>query len=437
MPFKNKIRLPFYLSRPQYPVEETIYRKTDGSRRVQKSIISKELEARTEWMPELIHERFTIALRHDFVHVYNDQFTGPVRINGAYEIGWIDDRDFPIAPAKFKVFDEWFNANNSTCATCDDLDQMQLIDDHFVAPLEQGGTYVIDVAANDSICCAAPVFSIVSFDPAIIANAGISQLGILTITLQPAIASAVLSEVLRYRVVCGESTMDAGVSAAITGTGPAVCALPTDLTVSFDDDDPMPVAATFTWGNPGGAVHGWFYQLFAVANGIELLVSEGVTLLPTITINALGANKDFRMKVFSRCTTSGPWGGDSSPAILNFTTPKITVGVQNATIKITVYGVPDGTGKESIWIRAEIQQPGVGFADPVNVQGLISLQGSQSNQLPFDMDIAPGSPWVEYQFPGSFQPGWGYTYQSFMGSPDSVADFTNGAIVYNLGFLLS
>jgi len=434
MPFKNKIRLPFHLSRPQYPVEETIYRRTDGTRRVQKSIVSKEMEGRTDWMPEKIHERLTIALRHDIVNIYNDNFTGPVRINGAYEIAWIEDREFPVAPAKFKAFDEDFQANNSTCATCDDLDQMELIDDAFVQPLDQGGTYLINVAANDSLCCTNPVFSIVSFDPAIIANAAITQLGILTITLQPNVVSQALSEILRYRVACGDMVQDAGVSAAITGTGPAVCQIPTGpIEVIFDPADPMPIAAIFSWSAAFTPAFGWWFELYSMSNQIETLVTSGVVGAPTITINALTAGRDFRFKLYSRCTNNSANGGDSSPLILNFKTPTILINAGNATVVVTVTGVPDGSGKEQLIVRAEIQQ-NVTFNEPINVQGVINLQGNQFGAYPFNFDIVPGTPWAE-EFLFNVSPGWWYTMTAFMGSPDSVSEFGAPLNIYNLSFI--
>ena len=47
----NRVRLPFYLSKPQYPAEEDIYLKGNGRRVVLKSIVSKVMDGRTDYMP--------------------------------------------------------------------------------------------------------------------------------------------------------------------------------------------------------------------------------------------------------------------------------------------------------------------------------------------------------------------------------------------------
>ena len=79
----NRVRLPFYLSKPQYPAEEELYLKGNGRRVVLKSIVSKVMDGKTDYMPSLIHERLSIALRHDEVNIESDKYTGSVKLSGA------------------------------------------------------------------------------------------------------------------------------------------------------------------------------------------------------------------------------------------------------------------------------------------------------------------------------------------------------------------
>lgn len=119
MPFANRVRLPFYLSRPQFPVDEDVYLKANGTRRVLKSIVSKEYEATTDYMPQSVHERLAIALRHDSVKVEGEKVEAYIRINGAYAIEWQDFMDYPVAMARFKALEEAFVARNTKCETCE------------------------------------------------------------------------------------------------------------------------------------------------------------------------------------------------------------------------------------------------------------------------------------------------------------------------------
>lgn len=63
----NLIRLPAYLRKPNFPIEEKIYKKSDGTYRRQFATVEKEWEAVTDYYPEWLHERIVIALKHDHV----------------------------------------------------------------------------------------------------------------------------------------------------------------------------------------------------------------------------------------------------------------------------------------------------------------------------------------------------------------------------------
>ena len=57
MTFKNRIRLPFYLSRPQFPDEKNIFRLANGVAKVQSIVIRKVYEGETDYLTEDQHQR--------------------------------------------------------------------------------------------------------------------------------------------------------------------------------------------------------------------------------------------------------------------------------------------------------------------------------------------------------------------------------------------
>jgi hypothetical protein len=119
--FKNKVRLPFYLSKPNWNDDETIYVRSDGSIKVTKSVTQKEYEGATDWMNEDFHEKFKIALSHDEVNVYSEKYTGGIRKNGKYEPNYEDTTMENLAPASFKVFATPYLVRNDNCEVCEDF----------------------------------------------------------------------------------------------------------------------------------------------------------------------------------------------------------------------------------------------------------------------------------------------------------------------------
>src|SRR5687767_11228562 len=99
MPFRNRIRLPFYLTRPQFPRESNVFRRADGSTKVQSVIIRKVFEGETDKLPKEIHERFIVALSHDDVTIEGKYLATGVSMDGDYEIDWLKFLDFPLANA--------------------------------------------------------------------------------------------------------------------------------------------------------------------------------------------------------------------------------------------------------------------------------------------------------------------------------------------------
>ncbi len=140
----NKVRLPLYLTRPQFPEEFSAYYKSDGTRKTTKAVTRKEYEGFTDMFPEAWHEKLTLALSHDNVSIESKNYSGGISKNGSYEIEWPEFMDYLRAPAKFKVFASPYNQRNTNCAICEPYDSESAecgltIEDLVVNPGTPGG----------------------------------------------------------------------------------------------------------------------------------------------------------------------------------------------------------------------------------------------------------------------------------------------------------
>lgn len=114
----NKIRLPLYISKPQFSDEESIYTKSDGSIIILKSVTKKEFEGKVDYLDKETHERIKVALSHDNVSIDTDEYNGGIRKNGNYEIEWQESNLFNEAPGKFKAFATPYLVRNNNCEDC-------------------------------------------------------------------------------------------------------------------------------------------------------------------------------------------------------------------------------------------------------------------------------------------------------------------------------
>jgi len=301
----NRVRLPFYLSKPQYPAEEDIYLKGNGVRVVLKSIVSKVMEGRTDYMPYKLHERLTIALRHDEVNVESEDFTGSIRMSGAYDIAWIEFLNYPVAPANFKAFEEEFVARSNKCDICDPAGNLTLENDAFESNLDEGTEYSINVAANDEICCDSPVFSILSFDIDYVDTIDITQLGVVTLTLKAPLDSAPDKLLFTYKVTCGngqEATAD--VYATVEGSNTPLCESPLSVATNAVDPSDNPAEIHADWIEPSGGppTDGYYWQLLNEAG--DTVISFGSTTDLFVNINSLDCDTTYKFRVRSVCDDS-------------------------------------------------------------------------------------------------------------------------------------
>lgn len=319
MPFKNRIRLPFYVTRPQYPREANVFRRADGSTKVQSVIIKMIFEGETDNLPKVIHQRLIIALSHDDVIVEGRYYLGGVSLEGDYDIDWVKFLNFPLAKAAFKVQVTPFNYSNDNCKTCEEAAQLSLDDDTFPVTLDEGQTYDINVFANDGICCSPVTASIVSFDSLYIASASIDAAsGIVTVTMQATIPIADNSNLLTYRVTCPNGGYDeADVFGDTNGSIPA-CNTPFNLVVQGVTEN----TATIAWDQPSGALS-YNWQLY-LASDLFNPIQTGTanTADNNAVLTGLTTGTDYIFYVQSVCFG----GGTSAFANIPFTTDGSSTG---------------------------------------------------------------------------------------------------------------
>jgi hypothetical protein len=295
----NRIRLPFYLSKPQYTSDEELYLKGNGRRVVLKSIVNKVMDGKTDYMPSQVHERLVIALKHDEVNIESETYTQEVKLNGAYEINWPEFLDYPFGWGSFKAFEEAFVARSNRCDICEVSNFLTLEDDAITELLEEGQSYEYNVATNDSICCSDPEFSIFSYDTDYIDTISISSIGVVSFTLKTPLASAPDKDLFTYKVTCGELEELADVTGTVEGSLSALCEAPSGLILTIIDPASLPEEIHAEWTEPGGGPPTDGYEWYLLESDIE--IASGTTTDTEVNINALDCEKTYQFFVRSVC----------------------------------------------------------------------------------------------------------------------------------------
>ncbi len=310
--FKNRIRLPIELKSPQYTQSQNAFRKADGTTKIISSSLTKKYEGATDYMPEKWHERLIVALTHDVVNIESDRYLGKIVIDGDYDIGWLAFLGYPTAPATFKATVTPFNVTNSNCQTCEEAIQVDLIDDKFPEALDEEGVYIIDVRANDNICCYPATFSISGlFNAEFLSSASIDQNGIVSVTLKDNLPMMNNVLLLTYRVACPNGGYDeAGVYADINGSV-EVCLAPTDL--EFTGVTTSAAVATWTQPDPIPVI-GYIWDLFKTSEP-GVAVQTGDYSTDSVVLTGLEPGTEYTFYIRSACAE-----GFSSHEIGNFTT---------------------------------------------------------------------------------------------------------------------
>jgi hypothetical protein len=320
MAFSNRIRLPFKITRPQFPEDKTVFRNAAGETKTLSVVVRKTYEGETDYLPEKLHQRLTIALAHDNITIEGDKYLGGVSKEGDYTINWQTFLDYPTAKASFTVDVTPFDNTNSNCMTCDMATQLAVVDDDFPATLEENTEYSMDVATNDSICCWPAVFSLTTYNTDFLASASIDQMGNLTVkTKNGGYPSATGIKIATYRVTCPNGSFDeADVYAVLDGDEPA-CQQPSGIL--FSDITSNQALVTFT-AAPGPPNH-YLWRLYK-ASAPGVLVQQGTSAATTFLLTGLDPSVEYIIYIRSQCDATNDDATASNFIQRNFTTANAT-----------------------------------------------------------------------------------------------------------------
>lgn len=112
----NRVRLPFYLTKPKTSEDKATYRLSNGAIKQTRSLLTKEYTVVTDLMTEDFHDKIVVALAHDFVKIETEKNEGFFSKKEDYDIEWVEGNC--KAPATFKVIESEFILKNNNCADC-------------------------------------------------------------------------------------------------------------------------------------------------------------------------------------------------------------------------------------------------------------------------------------------------------------------------------
>lgn len=230
MSFHNRIRLPLYIKAAQFPTEANRFRLADGSTKTLSVVIRKTYNLVTDYMPERMHQRLTIALNHDVVTIEGTRYVGGVSVDGEYKIDWQDFLDYPLAPAEVQIQATPFAATNDNCQTCEELSQVITVDDIIPVDINEGEIANLSAYDNDTICCSPVTAEIVYINTTFVDSATINPLnGSVLITIKDPSPSSETIKLATYRVTCPDGRFDeADIFGSVSGSLIA-CPSPDDL----------------------------------------------------------------------------------------------------------------------------------------------------------------------------------------------------------------
>jgi hypothetical protein len=310
-------------------------------------IIRKTYEGITDYMSERLHERFKIALGHDYKQIEAPNYFGEIVQSADYQINWLEFKNFNIAQAKFQVEVTPFDASNSNCATCGDVTQVVTNDDVFPDSLEEDTDYSLDVKDNDGICCFPITWTITSFNSTYLDSCTIDTDGTIHVHTKAGIITANGILLAVYRATCPNGSYDeANVNGNITGAT-ADCLAPTDITASNIHTTDVRI----DWVAPSPLPDHYFVKLYRRSDNVLISSFDIDSAFSFTNILLLQPGTDYQVFVRSQCVAGNDDDADASNFIsVDFTTNAATQLCGNYTIAVadpTIWG-PELGGKASV-----------------------------------------------------------------------------------------
>lgn len=330
--FKNRIRLPLYTKAPQFPAEANRFRLANGESKTLSVVIRKTYNLVTDYLPERMHQRLTIALNHDEVNIEGDRYVGGVSVDGEYKIEWLDFLDYPLAQAEVQIQVTPFAATNDNCQTCEEATQLETVDDIIPDTVDEGEVVLVSAFDNDTICCFPFTAEIVSFNTDFVDSAVIDPVtGVVTITIKNPAPLAETITLVTYRVTCPNGVYDeADIKGTVLGTIPG-CEVPTDLEYTNITEG----TDVITWTGAGD----FEWELYTCDN-LGTPVQTGTSTGTPKTFNNLDPGQCYRFVIRKDC------GGGSFSA---WTNTEFTVPVPENNCGEFEFTANDGTTGHSIY----------------------------------------------------------------------------------------
>lgn len=333
MPFRNRVRLPFYLSRPQFPAERNVFRKADGSTHVLSTVIRNTYEGKTDQLPKEWHQRLIIALSHRDVTIEDNRFLSGVVLDGDYTIDWQEFLDYPVAQANFSIQTTPFNASSDNCTSCEEISQLSLVDDFTDEIWGEGTTheYPDIITANDNICCFPYTIELMSYNTLYFDSVTIDAAGVLTAIVKAQVPPINNVLIATYRVTCENGGYDeANVYGNLDGTG-TDCIQPTGLDVELNDDNGS--LADVTWDVITPAPAGGYDWALYECEDIYTVIQSGNTADEEVDLTSLTPGQCYIFVVVTNCGG----GSLSAQSTIQFTTP-VTGTATCGRFQITFFG---------------------------------------------------------------------------------------------------
>lgn len=107
--FSVQARVSGTLQNVRTPIEESIYRQSNGYYRRGLTIVEKTYELHTDWYPEEFHEQLVIGLKHDHFYVNNVELFS----NGQYDNEYSEFDEF--SQGITTLYKQNYNKTNQPC----------------------------------------------------------------------------------------------------------------------------------------------------------------------------------------------------------------------------------------------------------------------------------------------------------------------------------
>lgn len=108
----QRVRLDLNVLNPQNPIQEKIYRQTNGVFQNNNVKIDKTFDLQTGYFDDKIHDALSIASKHQTFKIDSIQYSA----QGSYERDErLDPNQINLTMAKIKIYEQGYNKTNLSC----------------------------------------------------------------------------------------------------------------------------------------------------------------------------------------------------------------------------------------------------------------------------------------------------------------------------------